>query len=998
MNQLAGLKTWGNKGLGVFSRRLLTSVRLTSLVKAYCKRFRGDREPREEIELELVIPENYSMGSNLAAYFADHNESNGSGMRPGLMRSTSSNVPGNDDDDMGPSVSMAVQADDEDGFQRSTFNLKRTRSMGYFDDYIDPTKKMPGKSVAQGSDDEYDDDDYNTDSDSESDSYSDDEDNDGYEEEEAAQTRGISPSVSPPPADADNYLMPQDDNDLVREPERHVDYLSHEWNEWDISQSWKYIILKKKKRAEDLVNAARLENASWRTWAKARNHLKTVSPEIVNWSKDSDVTWLYGPIVRDRDDDDVSDVERGYGSDDENSKRVAATKKIVMTKTPASPTPKPILKKRTVSEILAENSEWKLNEARKHISEMKHASVVMDPYGGESHDVYDDYDALAAKVNAQYYRHGNQYSDKGMADSQIIDPNTMQKVPQSVPEISHLDDGAQEYPESAQHIEKPNSMSSAQISSALANLKSNLKSASSNKTRHIHFNDRVEQCMALARNASDSEFSDEEDEYNTLRQGDLRSKSNDGSDSSDNNPSSSSSDESDEDDDNAGLFINPTTSRKADTYHLTDSSSQTSSVHSRTPINPIIKLLPATTLNYGSDDEASDNEEYNGYGNAVSHNVNTYRGYDYMYDYNSVYTGDTSSFLPGEGCDVVDVPDGLDLRAAMAADNASTYEMGHAVASSHGDSKETGDPSSPSNFMYDLPRDSDFDSDEQFIENSNYRSSDDDDDALSMKRTVSLGKGGQSNSLRDLRKPPSSTSVGPAKTRSFITGKSADNKNKDSTITKTPARGANPAGRPRCLKRNSSSSSFIFNSDSDEDDEGSDGDEHDGFMHNEQDGLDFDDTRVDENVSTGKEDKLPSFKPVKPVPPQSTVISPDPRTFSSPGASQAGDKSKSIRLKNTSSSAEVGASDVAISGSFSPRSDSVKSVVSNQGIVDKETTSDLREMNEHLKAYHLDDNKQEQSEENNESIHKMMQNARGIAHKYLHSWKNQDPKEDHSKD
>lgn len=66
--------------------------------------------------------------------------------------------------------------------------------------------------------------------------------------------------------------------------------------------------------------------------------------------------------------------------------------------------------------------------------------------------------------------------------------------------------------------------------------------------------------------------------------------------------------------------------------------------------------------------------------------------------------------------------------------------------------------------------------------------------------------------------------------------------------------------------------------------------------------------------------------------------------------------------------------------------------------MDKETTSDLREMNEHLKAYHLDDNKQEQSEENNESIHKMMQNARGIAHKYLHSWKSQDPKEDHSKD
>jgi hypothetical protein len=29
---------------------------------------------------------------------------------------------------------------------------------------------------------------------------------------------------------------------------------------------------------------ARLENASWRTWAKQRNKLKTISPETLNWS------------------------------------------------------------------------------------------------------------------------------------------------------------------------------------------------------------------------------------------------------------------------------------------------------------------------------------------------------------------------------------------------------------------------------------------------------------------------------------------------------------------------------------------------------------------------------------------------------------------------------------------------------------------------------------------------------------------------------------------
>ncbi len=35
-----------------------------------------------------------------------------------------------------------------------------------------------------------------------------------------------------------------------------------------------------------------------RTWAKSRNNLKTISPETLNWLKDCDVTWLYGPLHR----------------------------------------------------------------------------------------------------------------------------------------------------------------------------------------------------------------------------------------------------------------------------------------------------------------------------------------------------------------------------------------------------------------------------------------------------------------------------------------------------------------------------------------------------------------------------------------------------------------------------------------------------------------------------------------------------------------------------
>ncbi|KAK0547306.1 protein phosphatase regulator [Tilletia horrida] len=50
------------------------------------------------------------------------------------------------------------------------------------------------------------------------------------------------------------------------------------------------------KSKNEITNGVRLENASWRTWAKQRGNLKTISPETLNWLKDSDVTWLYGPL------------------------------------------------------------------------------------------------------------------------------------------------------------------------------------------------------------------------------------------------------------------------------------------------------------------------------------------------------------------------------------------------------------------------------------------------------------------------------------------------------------------------------------------------------------------------------------------------------------------------------------------------------------------------------------------------------------------------------
>lgn len=71
----------------------------------------------------------------------------------------------------------------------------------------------------------------------------------------------------------------EDDTAVRALPSRHVDYLSHNWREEDIWESWKYIV----SRRGDYSNSARLENASWRTWMKSKNKLKTISPETLNW-------------------------------------------------------------------------------------------------------------------------------------------------------------------------------------------------------------------------------------------------------------------------------------------------------------------------------------------------------------------------------------------------------------------------------------------------------------------------------------------------------------------------------------------------------------------------------------------------------------------------------------------------------------------------------------------------------------------------------------------
>ncbi|OJD19782.1 hypothetical protein AJ78_00281 [Emergomyces pasteurianus Ep9510] len=119
------------------------------------------------------------------------------------------------------------------------------------------------------------------------------------EGEEKSSCSFNSPSISPTPLLRDqsrgDSTIPRiagDDTSIEDEPTRHVDYLSHDWKEEDIWSSWRYVV----SRRGEYNNGTRLENAVWRTWAKAKDRLGTVTPESLNWLKDCDVTWLYGPL------------------------------------------------------------------------------------------------------------------------------------------------------------------------------------------------------------------------------------------------------------------------------------------------------------------------------------------------------------------------------------------------------------------------------------------------------------------------------------------------------------------------------------------------------------------------------------------------------------------------------------------------------------------------------------------------------------------------------
>lgn len=242
--------------------------------------------------------------------------------------------------------------------------------------------------------------------------------------------------VSPTTSSPDPLPVSEDDTAIRHEPSQHVDYLSHDWEEEDIWSSWRHIVSKRKIYGQ----RSRLENASWRTWAKSKYKLKTVSPETLNWLKDCDVTWLYGPLQ--------TASNRSYSQH-------ASEPMSRLSKNNSFLNKKPILKKRSMSEVMLQKS-------------ISASSLVKQ---------------AAAAVQAQQE---NSKSDR-IRDRPILGRAASDFVTSSIPSRTISRDATDYF----------SSRST-----------SGLQTPEHGERRHIRFDDKVEQCIAV--DCKDGDYDDDE--------------------------------------------------------------------------------------------------------------------------------------------------------------------------------------------------------------------------------------------------------------------------------------------------------------------------------------------------------------------------------------------------------------------------------------------------------------------------------------------------------
>jgi Fungal protein of unknown function (DUF1752) len=304
-----------------------------------------------------------------------------------------------------------------------------------------------------------------------------------------------------------------DDQAIEDQPTRHVDYLSHDWREEDIWSSWRYIVA----RRNVYSNSVRLENASWRTWTKVKYNLKTISPETLNWFVLRNSTlWTCLLTISRLKDCDVTWLYGPLQSDSRKCLNPANSPPPSRLSTSSSfIDKKPILKKKSASQVILQRS-ISSNSLLKQAGAMLQAQQAGPTKGRPS------YERSSSEFSLGTFSRG------------------------SVANTPAGDD----------------SLSS--VSTRYSVTSSGLQSPS--ERRHIHFNNEVEQCIAVE--SKEDEEGEEEEPHTTI--------------------------EDDEDDDEGIVMMKKVPSKAK----LSNRSTPRNSFSNE---SKTIKPLPSTTLKYRGD-------------------------------------------------------------------------------------------------------------------------------------------------------------------------------------------------------------------------------------------------------------------------------------------------------------------------------------------------------------------------------------------------------------
>ncbi|KAG2198892.1 hypothetical protein INT47_010297 [Mucor saturninus] len=173
-----------------------------------------------------------------------------------------------------------------------------------------------------------------------------------------------------------------------------VDYLSHEWSCSDLIQAHRELRRQKSKTAFAMMNKpltrkeqkkfsmetvrqVRYQNAIWREMARScTNNLSgsnpMIHPSAVNWQKESDITWLYGPLYMPPESSSDLNTHPSLSF-------LSPTLIPPCTKKPLSL--KPVLKKRAPTSVMLQRDYWITNDRywSKCVSESGKQSVRFNP-------------------------------------------------------------------------------------------------------------------------------------------------------------------------------------------------------------------------------------------------------------------------------------------------------------------------------------------------------------------------------------------------------------------------------------------------------------------------------------------------------------------------------------------------------------------------------------------------------------------------------------------